>query len=92
VATTPKVLTVGEVAAFVRVSHETVYRLGARGQLPGRKTGRIRQLPKDATEKYVEEESVVGHTGCAARGGDPSAVDSGDDMKRLLASAGALEP
>lgn len=53
--TTPDVLTVGEVAAFIRVSRETVYRLAARGELPGRKIGRIWRFPKDAIEEYLWE-------------------------------------
>ena len=54
-ATTPDVLTVGEVAAFMRVSRETIYRLAARGELPGRKTGRIWRFPRDAIQAYLCE-------------------------------------
>ncbi len=54
-ATTPDVLTVGEAAAFMRVSRETVYRLAARGELPGRKIGRIWRFPKDAIHEYLWE-------------------------------------
>jgi excisionase family DNA binding protein len=91
-ATTPDVLTVGEEAACMRVSRETIYRLAARGELPRRKIGRIWRFPKDAIQKYVEGESAVGHAGRVAQAKDPSVADSGDDMKRLPASAGALEP
>ena len=89
-ATTPDVLTVGEVAAFMRVSRETIYRLAARGELPGRKIGRIWRFPRGAIQKYVEGESAVRHAGRAAQGGDPSAADSDDDKKRLPVSTGAL--
>ncbi len=54
-ATTPDVLTVGEVAGFMRVSRETVYRLAARGELPGRKIGRIWRFPKEAIREYLWE-------------------------------------
>ncbi|MFH1746550.1 MAG: helix-turn-helix domain-containing protein [Planctomycetota bacterium] len=91
-ATTPDVLTVGEVAAFMRVSRETVYRLAARGELPGRKIGRIWRFPKAAILKYVEGESAVGHARRTAQGRDPRAADSNDDEKRLPVSTGALEP
>ena len=37
----PEVLTVTEVAKFLRISTETVYRLAKRGELRGRKIGRI---------------------------------------------------
>ena len=90
--TTPDVLTVGEVAAFMRVSRETIYRLAARGELPGRKIGRIWRFSKDAIQKYIEGDSVVGPAGRVAQGGDHSATDSDDNEKRRPASAGALEP
>ena len=89
---TPDVMTVGEVAAFMRVSRETIYRLAARGELPGRKIGRIWRFPKDAIQKYLEGESAVGQTGRVAHEGDPGTADSGDDKKSLLVSTGALEP
>ncbi|MBU0639981.1 MAG: helix-turn-helix domain-containing protein [Planctomycetes bacterium] len=91
-ATTPDVLTVGEVAAFMRVSRETVYRLATRGELPGRKIGRIWRFPKGAIQEYVEGKSVVGHAGREAQGRDPTAADSDDDEQRLPVSTGALEP
>lgn len=91
-AATPDVLTVGEVAAFMRVSRETVYRLAARGELPGRKIGRIWRFPQDAIQKYVEGGSAVGRAGCGAQSRDASAADSNDDKKRPVVSTGALEP
>ncbi|MBU1983473.1 MAG: helix-turn-helix domain-containing protein [Planctomycetota bacterium] len=90
--TTPDVLTVGEVAAFMRVSRETVYRLAARGELPGCKIGRIWRFPKSAIQKYVEGDSVVVHAGRVAQDGDPSAADSGNNEKRLPVLTGAPEP
>lgn len=54
-ATTADILTVDEVAAFMRVSRETVYRLAARGELPGRKVGRIWRFSRRAIENYVCE-------------------------------------
>ena len=69
-ATTPDVLTVGEVAAFMRVSRETIYRLAARGELPGRKIGRIWRFPKKAIQKYIEGDSPAGNaSACSATSG-----------------------
>lgn len=90
--TTPDVLTVGEVAAFMRVSRETIYRLAARGELPGRKIGRIWRFSKDAIQEYVEGKSAVGHAGRVARGRDPSNADSDDDEQGMPVSARAREP
>jgi len=53
--TTTGVLTVAEVAVFMRVSRETVYRLAVRGELPGRKVGRIWRFSKDAIQDYLCE-------------------------------------
>ncbi len=52
---TPDVLTGDEVARLLRVSRDTVYRLAARGQLPGRKVGRIWRFSKDAIHDYLCE-------------------------------------
>lgn len=77
--TTPEVLTVTEVAAFMRVSRETVYRLTARGELPGRKIGRIWRFPKDAIQEYMRGELPVERTSHAAQGRGQCVVD-GDDV------------
>lgn len=76
--TTPDVLTVVEVAAFMRVSRETVYRLAARGELPGRKIGRIWRFPKEAIQQYVQGNSLVGHASRSAPGRYPSLDGSSD--------------
>lgn len=62
-ATTPDVLTVGEVAAFMRVSRETIYRLAARGELPGRKIGRIWRFTRTAIEGYLSKDTGAGSSG-----------------------------
>lgn len=43
----PDVLTVPEVSEFLRVSTETVYRLAQRGELRGRKIGRIWRFKRE---------------------------------------------
>ena len=49
----PTVLTGRKVAKLLRVSQDTVYRLAARGQLSGRKVGRIWRFPRRAIESYL---------------------------------------
>lgn len=49
-----QVLTGGEVAKLLRVSRDTVYRLAASGELPGRKIGRIWRFSRDAIEQYLQ--------------------------------------
>ncbi len=50
-----ELLTVDEVMELVRISRDTVYRLAARGELPGRKIGRTWRFPKDEIETYIRQ-------------------------------------
>lgn len=57
---TQEVLTIKQVAEFLQVSTDTVYRLATSGELQGRKIGRIWRFPKDAIENYIRE--LTGNT------------------------------
>jgi len=46
-------LTVAEVAAMMRVSKMTVYRLVHSGDLPAARVGRSFRVPKDAVQDYL---------------------------------------
>jgi excisionase family DNA binding protein len=46
-------LTVAEVAAMMRVSKMTVYRLVHGGELPAARVGRSFRVPKSAVEDYL---------------------------------------
>ncbi|AEA27759.1 MAG: helix-turn-helix domain-containing protein [Pseudonocardia sp.] len=46
-------LTVAEVAAMMRVSKMTVYRLVHGGELPAARVGRSFRVPKRAVEEYL---------------------------------------
>ncbi len=48
-----ELLTVEEVMELVRISRDTVYRLAAKGELPGRKIGRTWRFPKDEIEAFI---------------------------------------
>lgn len=50
-----EILTVNEAAALMRVSRATVYRLVTRGELPGRKVGRVWRFSKRALQAYFSE-------------------------------------
>lgn len=52
-------LTVEEVAAAMRVSKMTVYRLLRSGELPGVRVGRSFRVPQDALEAYLRSSSTV---------------------------------
>lgn len=46
-------LTVGEVAALLRVSNMTVYRLIAAGEIPAVRVGKSYRLREDDVDKYL---------------------------------------
>ncbi|MFD6892861.1 helix-turn-helix domain-containing protein [Streptomyces sp. NPDC059957] len=48
-------LTVAEVAAVMRVSKMTVYRLVHNGHLPGIRVGRSFRVPENAVHEYLRE-------------------------------------
>ena len=48
-------LTVAEVAAMMRVSKMTVYRLVHSGELPAVRVGRSFRVPQDAVHGYLEK-------------------------------------
>lgn len=51
-----ELLTLAEVAARLRVSHDTVYRLALSGKLSGTKVGRSWRFPAEAIEHLLESE------------------------------------
>ncbi|HVL81694.1 MAG TPA: helix-turn-helix domain-containing protein [Actinomycetota bacterium] len=55
-----KLLTVAEVAAVMRVSRMTVYRLIRRGQLRAIKVGRNYRVREEDLTSYLDRSSVAG--------------------------------
>jgi excisionase family DNA binding protein len=53
-----QLLTVAEVAALMRVSKMTVYRLLHSGKLPGIRFGRSFRVPQQALTQYVEAHRI----------------------------------
>jgi excisionase family DNA binding protein len=51
--TAPRVMTVSEVARFLKCAQITVYRLAERGQLPGTKIGRGWRFDSGAMERWI---------------------------------------
>lgn len=54
-ADSPRFLTVAEVAAQVRVSKMTVYRLVHSGELEAVRVGRSFRVPEDAVQRLIEK-------------------------------------
>ncbi|MDR1393246.1 MAG: helix-turn-helix domain-containing protein [Bifidobacteriaceae bacterium] len=63
----PEFLTVSEVAASLRVSDMTIYRLIAAGGLPALKVGRSFRIPADALNQWLADGSNW-ETGTARHG------------------------
>lgn len=53
-------LTVAEVAALMRVSNMTVYRMVHAGELPAVRFGRSYRVPQNAVESYLQSAVVEG--------------------------------
>ncbi len=53
----PQMLTPLEVADLLRVSRDTVYRLAAQGELPGRKVARVWRFPREDVDRYMRQSS-----------------------------------
>ncbi|MFB9377460.1 helix-turn-helix domain-containing protein [Kineococcus gynurae] len=51
-------LTVAEVAAMMRVSKMTVYRLVHNGELPAVRVGRSFRVPEDAVHEYLRQSFI----------------------------------
>ena len=57
--TTPLVMNVNEVAAYVRVAPATIYRLAQRGKIPCGKVGRSWRFHKDAIDRWLGANSTL---------------------------------
>ena len=53
-----KLLTVAEVAAIMRLSKMTVYRMVNSGQLPALKVGRSVRIPEHVVDEYLRKSYV----------------------------------
>lgn len=51
------ILTIKEVAAYLKVNERTVYRLAASGDIPAFKVGGSWRFRKDTLEQWIEQQS-----------------------------------
>jgi excisionase family DNA binding protein len=54
-AMTDKILTLKEVAEYLKLAEKTAYRLAAEGKLPGFKVGGSWRFKRDDIEKWIED-------------------------------------
>ncbi len=57
----PTILTVDEVARYLRVHSMTVYRLIQRGELPALRVGRSWRFKKDQLSQWLQEREINAH-------------------------------
>jgi len=53
-----EILTVRELARYLKMNEHTIYRLARKGVLPGAKIGGEWKFRKDLIDKWIEEESL----------------------------------
>ena len=53
-----KIMTVGEVANYLGVVPDTVYRKARRGEIPAVKMGKIWRFPKEALDKWLYDTAL----------------------------------
>lgn len=53
------VMTIGELAGYLRVSKSTLYKLAKEGKLPGHKVGRHWRFHKAAVDEWLKEKTVI---------------------------------
>ncbi len=80
-------LTVAEVAAVMRVSKMTVYRLVHNGEMPAVRVGRSFRVPEQAVHDYLRDSFVE----TAVAGADTSAVGAGRQEGQRAAARGSPE-
>ncbi len=51
-------MTVGEVARYLGVVPDTIYRKARRGELPAVKMGKMWRFPKDALDKWLNDTAL----------------------------------
>lgn len=55
-----EILTIKEVAAYLKLAKKTAYKLAAEGKLPGFKVGGSWRFKQADIEKWIEEKKVSG--------------------------------
>jgi len=54
-AMTDQILTLKEVAAYLKLAEKTAYKLAAEGKLPGFKVGRSWRFRREDIQRWIEE-------------------------------------
>jgi len=52
------VMTVGEVAQYLNLVPDTIYRKARRGELPAVKMGKVWRFPREALERWLNDQAM----------------------------------
>jgi len=58
---TDEILTLKEVAAYLKLAEKTAYRLAAEGKLPGFKVGGSWRFKREDIESWISEQKATGN-------------------------------
>ena len=53
------VLTIDELAEYLKISKSTLYKLAQEGSIPGQKVGKHWRFPKDAVDQWLRQRGPV---------------------------------
>lgn len=58
-ATNDSVLTIDELAVYLKIAKSTLYKLAQEGKLPGQKVGRHWRFRKETIDRWLDEQQEV---------------------------------
>jgi len=58
----PEIMTIGEVAQYLRISSSSLYKLAQDGRIPCQKVGRHWRFRKEAIDRWLEVVPLSSHT------------------------------
>ena len=57
-STVTRVMNVGEVARYLRVVPDTIYRKARRGEIPAIKMGKVWRFPKETLDQWLHDSAL----------------------------------
>lgn len=59
-ATPDSVMTIGELAAYLKISRSTLYKLAQEGKVPGQKVGRHWRFHRETIDRWLSQGNQTG--------------------------------
>lgn len=58
----PEIMTIGETAAYLRISKSSLYKLAQEGRIPRQKVGRHWRFRREAIDRWLEQSKTPLHS------------------------------